>query len=869
MKNLQRIDKLRLYEQIIVNMASGVYLIRVSDGKIVYANPKFEKLFGYNHNELLGKHVSIVNTPTGQSPEQTATEITKVLNREGEWHGEVKNIKKDGTPFWSYADVSTFEHPEYGKVFIAIHSDITDRVSTREKLKNAQILLKSCIESPKDLIIISIDNEYRYLYFNDTHKEVMKAVYGVDIDIGMNILECINQKQDRELAKECYDKALSGENYTKCDEYGYAMERLFYETDYNPIYNDNNEIIGATAFAREITDRKRVEIELKESEERFKKLSELTVEGIIIHKNGVCIDVNKAVEDLTGYSKDELIGQNLINLIVPEEFRELVYRKLGDNELEKYELLARRKDGTHINVQFTGRREIIYKGEKVYVSTARDITENKRNELKVKKSEADLVSQIENTRDSIWSVDDKYRITIANSNFIRDFNIAFKYELKLGDRVLDYLPEPLNIIWKERYDKALQGEQFVIVENFDFEDVPQYVEFSFNPVVVDEKIEGVACFSRDITKQKLAEKALKASEEKFKELSDYSPAAISIQSMDSYLYVNNAWEVLTEYTKEEATNLSPFDIVHPDIVNEIKERAASRLSGDIVPLRYDLKILTKSKKVKWIDISFSVIEYDNQKASLGVCYDITELKEAKESLLISEHKLKEANVTKNKFFSIIAHDLRSPFSAILGYLNILNTQYDGLNDESRKEYINTLSLTSNRTFLLLENLLNWSRTQQGRIAIQKSRLNLNSFISDSVEPYLPGAIQKNIKVKNNIPADLSVMADEYTIMTVIGNLFSNAVKYTRAKGSIEIKVHKNERHVIISISDTGVGMSGKSIKKLFNLDESFSTPGTNEEKGTGLGLILCKDFVELNNGKLQVESEEGKGSTFSIYLPDN
>ena len=165
MKNLQKEEQLRLYEQIIANMASGVYIIRVSDGVIVYANPKFEKLFGYNHNELPGMHLSKLNAPTDKSPEQTAKEIIETLNKTGEWHGEVNNIKKDGTPFWCHADVSIFDHTVYGKVFIAIHNDISDRVITREKLKTTQLLLKSSIESPKDLIIISIDNKYRYLYF--------------------------------------------------------------------------------------------------------------------------------------------------------------------------------------------------------------------------------------------------------------------------------------------------------------------------------------------------------------------------------------------------------------------------------------------------------------------------------------------------------------------------------------------------------------------------------------------------------------------------------------------------------------------------------------------------------------------------------
>lgn len=867
MKNLQGDDQLRLYEQIVANMASGVYIIKVSDGKIVFANPKFEKLFAYEHNELLGMHVSELNAPTDITPEETALEISEILKKTGEWHGLVNNIKKDGTPFWCRADVSTFNHSTYGEVFIAIHTDVSDRVLTRKKLKDTQLLLKSSIESPKDLIIISIDNEYRYLYFNDTHKATMKSAYGIDVKIGMNILDCIGEESDRKLAKACYDKALSGDSYSKIDEYGNTSNKLYYETDYNPIYDDNKEIIGATAFAKEITDRKRFEIELKESEERFKKLSELTSEGIIIHKGGICTDVNKAFEDIFGYNKDELIGQNLIERIITEEFHEIVYRNMQEDRFERYEILAKRKDGVLIDVQIGGRREIIHKGEKVFVSTIRDITENRKNELKVKKSEADLVSQIENTRDSIWSVDKNYKITITNSNFFRDFNIAFNHELRLGDKVLDYLPEPLKPVWKDRYDKALLGEHFVIIDKYDFENLPQYVEFSFNPVIVDGKIEGVACFTKDITEQKIAEKALKDSEEKFRKLSDLSPASISIQRTDKFLYVNKAFEILTGYTKEELLSLSPLQVVHPEITDEIRKLSDSRLKGEDATSRYDLKIRTKSNQAKWIDVSFSVIDYENQKASMGVSFDITELKNAKEALMISESKLKVANSTKNKFFSIIAHDLRSPFSSILGLSNILSSAYHKLTDEERKECISELSLTSKRGLLLLENLLNWARAQQGGIEIKKVSLDLKGFIDRAIEPYMANAHHKKIKVKSHVSNKLSVLADEQTIMTVLGNLFNNAVKYTPNKGSIDINVQEKNSDILIAISDSGVGMTQSMISKLFLLDESFSTPGTNNEKGTGLGLILCKEFVELNGGSLSVESEVGKGSTFSFVLP--
>ncbi|TLX70527.1 PAS domain S-box protein [Labilibacter sediminis] len=739
MKNLNQDEQLRLYEQILINMASGLYMVRIADGEIVYANPTFEKMFGYDHGELPGLHMSILIAPDHQTPEKIAHEILQTLLKKGNWHGEIKNQNKDGSHFWCHADISTFNHSIYGKVFIASHSDITERICTR--------------------------------------------------------------------------------------------------------------------------------IKLKESEERLKNFSDLTTEGILIHKNGVCIDINKAFEDVIGFKREELIGKNLIELLVPKEFHNTIYKNLQENNPDKYEILGKRKDGVLIPIEIGGRRELNYKGEKVFVSIARDVTEKRKYNLKVKKSEADLVAQIENTSDSIWSVDKNYKITITNSVFFRNFKIAFNHELRLGDRVLDYLPDDLKTIWKERYDRALAGEHFSVIDKFDMENIPQYVETAFNPVVVENKIEGAACFTKDITKQKQTEKALKISENKFKKLSEFSPASISIQRTNKYLYVNKAWEILTGYTKEEALKISPMQIIHPDCVDEIRQRSDSRLKGEDVIKRYDLKLLSKSKEIKWVDISFSLIDYEGQIASLGVCFDITELKKAKEALMVSEQNLKKANTAKNKFFSIIAHDLRSPFSTILGFSNILNTEYDNLNEEQRKSFIKELSSTSNRTFFLLENLLNWARAQQGGILINKESFNLKEFIDLATESHMNNANHKKIVVNNNVSNDIFIHADKYTILTVLRNLFNNAIKYTYPEGNIDFNAHKEKQKVSISITDSGIGIAEDMLDKLFILHENCTTPGTHNEPGTGLGLVLCKEFVELNGGTISVTSSKGKGSIFNIILP--
>lgn len=227
MGNLCRDAQVQLYEQIVTNMSSGLYIFSIGNGTIFYANSKFERLFDYNHNELLGLQGYILNAATHKTTVQTTEVMMNSLESTGEWHGEVFNVKKDGTIFWCQVDFSTFNHSTYGKVGVAIHSDITDSITIRQKLKKTQLLLKSSIESPKDLIIVSIDNDFRYLYFNESHHAGMKTIYGVDVKVGMNFSDCIIDEEDRKFSKNCFDIALAGNAYSRIAEFGIAPERFF------------------------------------------------------------------------------------------------------------------------------------------------------------------------------------------------------------------------------------------------------------------------------------------------------------------------------------------------------------------------------------------------------------------------------------------------------------------------------------------------------------------------------------------------------------------------------------------------------------------------------------------------------------------
>jgi len=249
--------------------------------------------------------------------------------------------------------------------------------------------------------------------------------------------------------------------------------------------------------------------------------------------------------------------------------------------------------------------------------------------------------------------------------------------------------------------------------------------------------------------------------------------------------------------------------------------------------------------------------------------DITERKLTEKKLKEQTELLHELNSTKDKFLTIMAHDLKGPFNSILGLTELLLAEYESISEDERLSYINLLYKSSNSTYKLLENLLEWARLQRGHIEIQPEELNLVDLINESIEPSLTNAAQKEITIIKNIENHISVKADDNSIKTIIRNLFNNAIKYTPNGGLVEFNAFRNGDNIEVSIADTGIGMSPKTISKLFKIEESQSRLGTNNESGTGLGLILCKDIIAKNDGKIWVESEPGKGSVFKFSIPVN
>ncbi len=265
------------------------------------------------------------------------------------------------------------------------------------------------------------------------------------------------------------------------------------------------------------------------------------------------------------------------------------------------------------------------------------------------------------------------------------------------------------------------------------------------------------------------------------------------------------------------------------------------------------------------------IPYTGKASGDGLMLRLKELEELNAHLeILVDRRTKELTsiaATNAKFISIIAHDLRSPFASIIGVLEILKVSLNQQNMNDIENYIDIAYNSANRTLILLDNLLAWTISQNKEKNFNPVKINLYELLIEEIENITTSARQKQISLNYSIAPDLNVTADLQMAKTIIRNLISNAIKYTNSGGEIAISAIEGNEFVEISIKDNGIGISPEIQKNLFKIEAFHSTSGTNNEKGTGLGLVLCKEFVELHGGKILVESEPGKGSEFKFTLP--
>lgn len=457
------------------------------------------------------------------------------------------------------------------------------------------------------------------------------------------------------------------------------------------------------------------------------------------------------------------------------------------------------------------------------------------------------------------------------------------YARRLGaDRYLIKPQEPsefLSIIKQLLYESELgMIDSMPVLEKSETENLMEYNAVLFRKLedklaqteLSDRRLKEYAAeLEQNIQKLKLSEENLRQTHDYLDNLINYANAPIIVWNPQfNIIRTNQAFEHLTGYNSGEVLGHS-LDMVFPEATKHESLRQIEKTSGS-QHQSLEIPILTKNNEIRIILWNSASI-YDRKGkqviSTIAQGQDITERKHSEEALKASEAKLKDLNATKDKFFSIIAHDLRSPFNGILGFSNMLKEEANELLPSSVMEYADLINKAALQVFRLLDNLLNWARVQQGQLSYNPTPLALKDVAGEVIGMLVDNANTKMITVKDNIPSGLMVTADGDMLKSVVRNLVSNAIKFTPENGEIELDAVEHDQQVEISVKDNGKGIPGDNLGKLFNIDTNFTTRGTAGEEGTGLGLILTKEFVEKQHGKVWAESKEGQGSVFHFTLP--
>lgn len=389
----------------------------------------------------------------------------------------------------------------------------------------------------------------------------------------------------------------------------------------------------------------------------------------------------------------------------------------------------------------------------------------------------------------------------------------------------------------------------------------------FTILLIDDSITFTKIVSEIITKN-IPNSDVKAVQSGMEAIRVLGNNKIDLILMDVFMPVYNGFEMAKIIRNNEKTNKVPIIFITGADPNNDMMQQAIELGG----VDYINKSFKEEDLIRLVNLYLRFVGWErdvNQKLDNTIILlnqEIAIRKEIEKSLMEITGKLKTANLTKDKFFSIIAHDLKNPLGAFKNLADVMRSSFYEMGKDEVAEFLDALSESANNMYSLLENLLTWSRTQVGAVKANFDIFNIKDLLDNVVAMLRNNALEKKITVSIECEPEVHVFADVNMIQSVVRNILTNAIKFTAFGGSIRLAVIPNSDDVTIRIIDSGVGMNNDDLQNLFILGSGNSKLGTNMETGTGLGLMICKEFIHLHNSEIKVKSQEGLGSEFSFNL---
>lgn len=569
--------------------------------------------------------------------------------------------------------------------------------------------------------------------------------------------------------------------------------------------------------------------------------------------------LNRPVESILGKGMEELFPPDLAESMIEDDRNVFI----SGVPFEKQESLGGRHYST---IKFPVRRS---DGSKLIAGFTIDITGQKTLEIELRENEQRLNTLINSTPDIICFKDGQGRWLKANQADLELFCLTdVDYYMKTDSELADFTDElyRLAFLTCEKTDeeawqagKTSRKEECIPTIEGDYKVYDVIKVPVFNN---DGSRKGLVVFGRDITDRKKAEDEIQKSERLYRTLIESADDGILLHDMDfNRLIANASFYKILGASPEDDLQINSMNFVHPDDVHILGQKRREII--DKGSAFYDFRVVQASGKITDVSVKSVAIcdEKGNQERVLSIIRDVTEAKN-------KERELIKLNATKDKFFGIVAHDLRSPFHGYLGLTEAILSDLYNLSISDLSRMMSQLHESAGNLYKLLNNLLDWSRLQQGAFDIKRKEVSFITILNEILSIFEQNISQKNLKLTSEIEDQLFVSVDVNMLQTILRNLISNAIKFTKKGGLVKISAKSAEnRMVLVNIEDNGIGMTEAMISKLFKIEEKLQVAGTEGELGSGLGLLICKEMVDRLGGKIWIESEPNKGTIFNFTLP--
>lgn len=751
--------------------------------------------------------------------------------------------------------------------------DITERKQVEDALHESEERYRSLSEAAQDFIFI-INQEGTFHYINSFGAlqlgKKAEEIVGLNWE---NIFNSLPSKEESEAINRVFTEGIS--IHFEC-QIAFSQHMIWFSIKFVPLRNYFGEIDSIMGIARDITERKQAEEKIAAFALRYQTLLQTASDGIhILDTHGNLVEANEAFCNMLGYTREEIFKLNVADWDM-QWSREKLLEDLQEFIIHPtvFETIHRRKDGTLLDVEINN-VSLTLEGQNYLYAASRDITQRKKIENKIQEQVRLLDLIFRHSPDGIVLLDKNYNFIRVSQSYAKFCNRPLSDFI--GRNHFEMYPSSL----KDEFDDAIQKNISYTAYSrpFIFPDHPDwgttYWDLSMVAIKnVNNIIELILFTLKDVTQRKRAEESLQESEFRFKQVSENASEWIwEVDSNGLFTYVSPIIKELLGYEVEEVIGSKYFyDFFDPEKREEVKRAALGAFARKEKFKNFiNCDVHKDGRKIILSTTGFPLIDKaGNLTGYRGVDVDITERMRIEEEIKLKNEQLVKLNSEKDKFFSIIAHDLRSPFQ---GFLALTELAVEDIGDFP-KEYLSTLlkrmNSSANNLYKLLSNLLEWAQMQKGTMLFSPKEFQLSPFVNQTTELLSKVAEEKGIEIIIVVPKEQSVYADEAMLNSIFRNLLSNSIKFSLRSSKVNVNVKPAiDGMVQVSISDNGIGISEDLMKKLFTIGEKVGRKGTEDEDSTGLGLLLCKEFVEKHGGRIWAESEEGKGSTFYFTLPEH